>query len=269
MSKTTKIINLPKEGELGLMVEKELYKLPTEATHNHFHNLSEQADKVQEQMRSVSLVALIFCALELEHIKNGTQAKSAAPKKGTKKQPLPESGCLEKKVTWRDWVTSNCDFTYETARRYDKVLKCGRAGLIDNLDPEMIPDKAPSLMSKDELQDSCTALAEALQGLGTRRQLYLNLEIIKTPQRKTIMENRNNNGSAKNGTAVEKTLTKEELEKKIEVDRQDAIAAVPRILKPIDDFLAKDRHGLLPKTHLQELDQALQNARDILKPHIK
>lgn len=260
MSKTTKIINLPKEGELNLLVEKELYKLPTEATHNHFHNLSEQADKVQEQMRSVSLVALIFCALELEHVKSNLQKKDTLPKSVSTKQ---------KKVNWMDWVKDNCTFSYKTAQRYAKALKCGRAGLIDNLDPEMIPDKAPSLMSKDELKDACTALAEALQGLGTRRQLYLNLEIIKTPQRKTIMENRNNNGSSKNGTAVEKTLTKEELEKKIEVDRQDAIAAVPRILKPIDDFLAKDRHGLLPKSHLQELDQALQNARDILKPHIK
>ena len=178
-------VQLPREGDLALVIEQELYKLPTEAAHNHFHALAEKADKIQDQARTMSLVSLILCGLELEHIKDSRKAKG---------EPLSQSGSP---LPWKQWVSEHCEFSHKTATKYIKSVKCARAGMLEDFDPENIPETAPSLMSSDELKDACTSLANALQGYGSRRQLYLALDIIKTPQKNTMLENRTDNKGTK------------------------------------------------------------------------
>ena len=51
-------ITLPNAGELALNIESELHKLPTHAAHNHFHQLAENADKIQEQAKAVGTKTL-------------------------------------------------------------------------------------------------------------------------------------------------------------------------------------------------------------------
>ncbi|MFC5049214.1 hypothetical protein ACFPK9_01090 [Rubritalea spongiae] len=250
-----KTITLPNPSELALNIESELHKLPTEAAHNHFHNLATKGEKIQEQAKVVSLVATILCGLELDHIQ-----------KELKQKGEPQSRNGSPKINWKQWVSENCEYSHKTVTKYIKVIKCAREGLIDGINPELIPNEQPSKMNKQDLQDTCSNLANALQGFGSLRQLYLELEVIKTPQRVTIHENRNTKGStakSDNQQASEPTAPD------IDLERQDAKAAIIPTLKPLDDFLKLNKHTYLERTELEQLDQALQAYRDILKPFLK
>jgi hypothetical protein len=66
MSKT---ITLPPVGELAMPLEASLSKLPTDAVHNHLHQVAERAKDARTNLEGVELSALILCAVELEEIK--------------------------------------------------------------------------------------------------------------------------------------------------------------------------------------------------------
>jgi hypothetical protein len=119
----SKIITLAPAGELAMPLESALSKLPTDAVHNHLHQVAERAKDARTNLEGVELSALILCAVELEEIKGNPDRRSGLP--------------------WKDWVATHCDFAYNTAAKYARVLKAGREGLIAGLDPEAIPDIAP------------------------------------------------------------------------------------------------------------------------------
>lgn len=242
---TQKIIDLPPADQLALNVQKELVKLPTQAVHNHLHHLGETAREARESLKGVEIVAPILCAIELEHQK----VNHGSP--------------------WKEWVKQNCEFSHKTVTKYIKVLKHARAGDIEDLDPELIPITPPSLMPAADLQEACTTLANALQGYRGIRQLYLELEVIKTPQRETIMDNRTDNRTD-NKTESEKTpSTPEQNEEALSIDQQDSIDNLYNALKPLDDYLRQGFHQYLPKSKLKDLDDSLQSAREMLKPLMK
>ena len=234
-------IDLPPADQLALNIQKELVKLPSQATHNHLHRLGEQAKTAREQLLGVEIVAPILCAIELEHQK------------------------VNHGLPWKEWVKQNCEFSYMTSTKYAKVLKCARAGMIKDLDPDLIPETAPSLMSAEQLQEACTTLADALQGYRGIRQLYLELEVIKTPQRNTMLENRTDNKNKKSSAKSSDTTASQQMS----IDEKDAIDGMPEALKGLDDYLSLGNHQLLPKSKVQELDESLQSARDLLKPLLK
>ena len=253
-----KAITLPKAGDLALVVEHELHKLPTDSAHNYFHQLADRAEKTREHMAAVSVASLILCAAELEYLKGCTHPQSMQPRQ--KGKPLSRNG-----LPWKQWVKENCDFSYMTATKYAKVLKCARAGLIENLDPSMVPEKAPSLMSSDELQDTCMTLAQALQGLGGRRQLYLQLDVIATPQRSTIEENRNTKGGHKKKPAIPAA----DSNSSIDLDRADATETFRAAILKIDQALKINQHLDLHPDTTQELIDDLTDHIKQLKNTLK
>lgn len=218
-------ITIPSAGDLALVVERELHKLPSESLHNHFHQLSERAANVQEDVAALSLASLLLCAIELDHTKGKPDLRSGLP--------------------WKEWVKSNCDFSHVTATKYAKALKCARDGMIDGLDPDLIPETAPSDMSADELRDTCKTLSRALRGLGGRRQLYLQLEIIALPGGKK------DNSEAKGG----KTPTEDE----------DAEELFTGRLRPLGDLFAKKRHLKLRPDQARKMEALLLSYLDDLK----
>jgi hypothetical protein len=88
MSKT---ITLPPVGELAMPLEASLSKLPTDAVHNHLHQVAERAKDARTNLEGIELSALILCAVELEEIKGNPDRRSGLP--------------------WKDWVAANCDFS--------------------------------------------------------------------------------------------------------------------------------------------------------------
>lgn len=215
-----KSIQMPNAGELALNTGDVLCKLPSEALHNQLHQLAESAKDARENLEATELAVLILCALELEH-----------QKKVAHVQP------------WKEWVKSNCDFSHATYSRYARVLKAARLGAIANLAPEIIPDKAPSLMSKDELRDSGNSLASALQGLGGIRQLYLQLEIIALPGGKRPNPGQN----------------------KAPSESEDIAVIFSKPLKPLDRLFSQKKHLKLTPAHARELEDTLRHWLDQLK----
>ena len=263
MSKTPTTIDLPKAGELMLNCEQELTKLPTDAVHNHLHQLAEKSRLARERLENVELTSIILCAVELDHIKGEPLLRSGSP--------------------WKEWVAENCDFSHKTATKYAKVLKCARAGLIDGLDADIIPHTAPSEMSADELQDACQSITLSLQGLGGIRQLYLKLEIIKTPTRCTIDENRNTQGGPKKLDPTAELATQDDdsdsddisapqpdlAPPAPELERDDTRQVINESFEKLETIFKQGRHQILPKKDLIDLDNHLQAIRDELKPLIK
>lgn len=233
------IITLPAPGELAILCEDSLTKLPTDAVHNHLHQVAEQTRAARVKLENVELASILLCAVELDYQKG---------------EPLRQSGS-----PWKTWVSENCDFSHKTATKYARVLKCAREGLIKGLSADLIPEKAPSLMSKSELQDYCTMIANALQELGGIRQLYLQLEIIKVPT-KTIETNRNTEGGPSKDQPEEPSLPDPNLE------RDDARAALNEGFEKIESVFKQGRHQILGKADLQSLDSHLQSLRDEIKP---
>jgi len=219
MSKT---LTIPQAGDLALDTGEVLCKLPTDALHNRLHALAESAKEARENLEATELAALVLCALELEH-----------QKKVARVQP------------WKEWIKSNCDFSHATFTRYARVLKAARAGAIDNLAPELIPETAPSLMSQDELRDTGNALANALQGLGGIRQLYLQLEIIALPGGKK------DNSESKGG--------------KVPTEDEDAEELFTGRLRPLGDLFAKKRHLKLRPDQARKMEALLLSYLDDLK----
>lgn len=217
MSKT---IAIPSAGELALNTGDVLTKLPSDAIHNQLHQLAESAKDARENLEATELAALILCALELDHQKKVNHG-------------LP----------WKEWVKSNCDFSYQTVAKRARVLKAARLGSIANLPPEIVPEKAPSQMSQDELRDSGNGLANALQGLGGIRQLYLQLEIISLP------------GGKKDNSTPPAAPT--------ESDDIEAIFFAP--LQKIGKLFTGKKHLKLDPPKARELEAILQSYLDDLK----
>lgn len=214
-------ITIPAAGELALNTGEVLTKLPSEALHNQLHQLVESAKQARENLEATELAALLLCALELDH-----------QKKVARVQP------------WKEWVKSSCDFSHSTATRYARVLKAARLGCINNLAPAIIPETPPSLMSKDELRDSGNALANALQGLGGIRQLYLQLEIIALP-----------GGKPDNS----------EHKPKAPSEAEDIEELFVGSLKPLGQLFTKKRHLKLQPPQARELERILLSYLDDLK----
>lgn len=219
-----KEITLPEASDLSLVIDNELQKLPTDALHNHFHQLSERASNIQEEMSAVSLSSLILCALELDDIQKG--------------KPHRRSG-----LPFKKWVQANCDFSYMTATKYAKALRCVREGMLPQLDPALLPDKAPSQMSKDELADTCRSLSESLRGLGGRRQLYLQLDIISLA------------GGKKDNSTAPKAPTEE----------ADVEAIFFDPLQKIGKLFSSKKHLKLSPPKARELEAILLSYLDDLK----
>jgi hypothetical protein len=226
----SKIITLAPAGELAMPLESALSKLPTDAVHNHLHQVAERAKDARTNLEGVELSALILCAVELEEIKGKPERRNGLP--------------------WKDWVAANCDFSHMTVTKYARVLKAGREGLIGGLDPEAIPDIAPSDMSGDQLKDACATLAKSLQGLGGIRQLYLKLEIIALPS-KTIAENRNLEGGAKKPTSTGTA------QGDLDLETRDAIASYRKAIADLDRAVQLDKHVALPGDTRAEIIDAL------------
>lgn len=217
-------ITIPEAGDLALVVEKELSKLPTESLHNHLHQLSERAANVQEDVAALSVSAVLLCALELEKAKGEPLSRNGSP--------------------FKEWVSSHCDFSHKTATKYLKALKCGREGLIEGLDPSLIPATAPSDMSADELRYTCKTFTEALRGLGGRRQLYLQLEII------ALRGGKPDNSAPKAKPAPE--------------EHEDAEELFVGRLRPLGQLFAKGRHLKLKPQQARELETLLRSYLDDL-----
>jgi hypothetical protein len=217
MSKT---ITIPSAGELALNTGEVLTKLPSDAIHNHLHQLAEAAKTARENLESTELATLILCAIELEH-----QQKVA------RVQP------------WKEWVKSNCVFSHATATRYARVLKAARLGAIVNLYPEILPEKAPSLMTGSELAEAGNNLANALQGLGGIRQLYLQLDIIGLP------------GGKKDNSTAPKAPTEE----------ADVEAIFFDPLQKIGKLFSSKKHLKLSPPKARELEAILLSYLDDLK----
>jgi hypothetical protein len=82
----SKIITLAPAGELAMPLESALSKLPTDAVHNHLHQVAERAKDARTNLEGVELSALILCAVELEEIKGKPDRRSGLP--------------------WKDWVAT-------------------------------------------------------------------------------------------------------------------------------------------------------------------
>ena len=234
-----KTIEIPQPGELALPLETSLQKLPSDAVHNHLHQVSERAKEARTQLENVEIASLILCAVELEHIKGESDLRGGLP--------------------WKRWVSENCDFSYDTARRYNKVLKAARLGSIEGLHPEAIPEVAPSNMSKDDLQDACNTLADSLSGLGGIRQLYLQLEIIALPS-DTIDKNQNKKG----GKAKTKTGSGD-AEKDLEIDAADAKEHYHELLQKLDQGIRANHHIALNPADKQGVIDSITEHLDTLK----
>ena len=245
--KSTTTITLAPSDQLALNIQQELVKLPTQAVHNHFHRLGEQASATREMLKGIEIVAPLMCALELEHQKKLNH--------GSK--------------NWTAWIKSNCEFSHKTYTKYNKVLKHARAGDIKSLAPDLVPDIPPSQMDAKQLQETCTLLANALAGYRGIRQLYLELSIIKTPQRETIMENRTDNKKDPSDPTDESDQPTTTAKEQLDIDLQDAIDGILPALKPLDTYFKLGHHQRLPQSHLRDLDDSLQSARDLLRPLIK
>lgn len=230
-------IDLPPADQLALNVQRELVKLPSQAVHNHLHRLGEQARIAREQLQGVEIVAPILCALELEHQKSN-------------------HGC-----PWREWVKLNCEFSYETARKYAKVLKHARAGDIKDLDSALIPNTPPSLMSAKELQETCESLANALQGYRGIRQLYLELEVIKTPQKNTIDDNRLKKVKKPNSKDSDSDKSVVDLELK----RKDVTHTYRDALQRLDQAVDNNQHIHLHPETIEEIILSLTEHANTLK----
>lgn len=214
-------ITIPSAGDLALNTGEVLTRLPSDALHNRLHHLAETAKEARENLEATELAALLLCALELEH-----------QKKVARVQP------------WKEWIKTNCDFSHSTYTRYARVLKAARAGAIENLAPDLIPETAPSLMSQDELRDTGNALANALQGLGGIRQLYLQLEVISLP-----------GGKKDNSAAPGKSAPTED---------EDAEHLFVGSLRPLEKLFAKRRHLKLRPDQARELERVLKSYLDDL-----
>jgi hypothetical protein len=214
-------ITIPSAGDLALNTGEVLTRLPSDALHNRLHHLAETAKEARENLEATELAALVLCALELEH------------------QQKVNHG-----LPWKKWVKSNCDFSYMTATKRARVLKAARAGAIPNLAPDLIPETAPSLMSQDELRDTGNALANALQGLGGIRQLYLQLEVISLP-----------GGKKDNSAAPGKSAPTED---------EDAEHLFVGSLRPLEKLFAKRRHLKLRPDQARELERVLKSYLDDL-----
>ena len=239
----SKIITLAPAGELAMPLESALSKLPTDAVHNHLHQVAERAKDARTNLEGIELSALILCAVELEDIKNNPSRRGGT--EGESVQP------------WKVWISSNCEFSYDTANRYARVLKAGRAGLIEGLHPEAIPEMAPSEMSGAQLKDACNTLAMSLQGLGGIRQLYLKLEIIALPS-KTIAENRNLEGGAKKPTSTGTA------QGDLDLETRDAIASYRKAIADLDRAVQLDKHVALPGDTRAEIIDALTHHLETL-----
>ncbi len=216
----SKSLSIPSSSELAINTGDVLTKLPTEALHNQLHQLAENSKAARVNLESTELAALILCALELEHQK---EVQRVAP--------------------WKEWVKSNCEFSHKSATNYARVLKAARLGAIKNLSPDVVPDQAPSLMSKDDLRDAGNSLANALQGLGGIRQLYLQLEIIALP------------GAAPDNSNHKPAPTAS----------RDAEAIFAKALKPIDKFFHKKTHLALTPPQARLAEDRLRSILDDLK----
>lgn len=238
-------IDLAPAEELALNIEKELVKLPSQATHNHLHHLGEKAKLTRDLLLGVEKVAPILCALELEH-----QRKL---NRGSK--------------NWTEWVKQNCEFSHKTYTKYNKVLKHARAGDIEGLDPEIVPTIAPSLMTKDELQESCELLADGLKEWDGIRQIYLELEVIKTPQRKTIDENRKKktDGGGESESSDSENASDSASVIDLEQKRKDATFAFREPLQKIDTAISRELYRHLPAETLEEIILALTEHSKTLK----
>jgi hypothetical protein len=73
----SKIITLAPAGELAMPLESALSKLPTDAVHNHLHQVAERAKDARTNLEGIELSALILCAVELEDIKKTHQDEVA------------------------------------------------------------------------------------------------------------------------------------------------------------------------------------------------
>ena len=215
--------------ELGLIAESGTLKLPSDSIHNHLHAVSEGAKVQRAQLEGIELSALILCAVELENLKKVNHG-------------LP----------WKQWVKSNCDFSYMTATKYARVLKSGRAGRIPNLHPESIPETAPSDMSAEDLRDACKTLAASLEGLGGIRQLYLELEIITNGKQSKISAPNDSQEEAK--TAVDD----------LSVAEQDAITTYRQIIEDLDRAKRLKLLQQLPTQTRAEIAEDLQSHLKIL-----
>ena len=215
--------------ELGLIAESGTLKLPTDSIHNHLHAVSEGAKVQRAQLEGIELSALILCAVELEELKKVNHG-------------LP----------WKEWVKSNCDFSYMTATKYARVLKSGRAGRIPNLLPESIPETAPSAMSAEDLRDACQTLAASLEGLGGIRQLYLELEIITNGKQSKI--------SAPNDSQEEEKTAVDDLS----IAEEDAITTYRQIIEDLDRAKRLNQLQHLPTETRAEIAEDLQAHLKIL-----
>jgi len=215
--------------ELGLIAESGTLKLPTDSIHNHLHAVSEGAKVQRAQLEGIELSALILCAVELENLKKVNHG-------------LP----------WKQWVKSNCDFSYMTATKYARVLKSGRAGRIPNLNPESIPETAPSDKSAEDLRDACKTLAASLEGLGGISQLYHELEIITNGKQSKI--------SAPNDSQEEEKTAVDDLS----IAEQDAITTYRQIIEDLDRAKRLKLLQQLPTQTRAEIAEDLQAHLKIL-----
>ncbi len=215
--------------ELGFIAESGTLKLPSDSIHNHLHAVSEGAKVQRAQLEGIELSALILCAVQLEELKKVNHG-------------LP----------WKEWVKSNCDFSYMTATKYARVLKSGRAGRIPNLNPESIPETAPSDMSAEDLRDACKTLAASLEGLGGIRQLYLELEIITNGKQSKI--------SAPNDSQEEEKTAGDDLS----IAEQDAITTYRQIIEDLDRAKRLKLLQQLPTQTRAEIAEDLQAHLKIL-----
>ncbi len=167
-----KTITIPSAGELALNTGEVLTKLPSDAIHNHLHQLAEAAKTARENLESTELATLILCAIELEH-----QQKVA------RVQP------------WKEWVKSNCVFSHATATRYARVLKAARLGAIVNLYPEILTfaasggTQAADFFTTPVLafssSDCCTCRSSTTRTSITRRALG---SVMRTASKPTSMK---------------------------------------------------------------------------------
>lgn len=249
MPKSNNIIDLPASGELNIITEKELYKLPTEAMHNHLHAFSEKTIEGAKKLNSMSLVSTILCGIELLHIKDSLKNGNHGS---------------QKKVTWQSWVNENCEFSKRTADKYIKVIKLARLGELKDVNPDLIPDIAPSLMSPDDLVEACNNLANALQGYGSRRQLYLDLEVIRTPQLPSASESDTPVNQSDNPTTTQDETATTGIEE-LERAREDATFVIREPIERLRKLFQTQRHDLIHPETAKELIDDLEFFKQELK----
>lgn len=241
--KVANIITLPNAGDLALPLGQSLAKLPTDAVHNHLHQVVERAKTTRENLESIELSALILCAVELEYLKGNTQSRNGLP--------------------WKTWVKDNCEFTYMTATRYHRVLEAARSNQLPGLRPDALPDLAPSLMSGDQLQDACKTLAASLQGIGGIRQLYLTLDIIAQPKPKLVAPTADSVAEALSLSESAKSPSDPNIA--TDLDTADAIATYRMALEALDKAHHLKHHRNLPQPTLHEMIETLTFHREELK----